>query len=331
MAVHNTEKYLSDAIESILNQTYSDFELIIVDDGSTDHSLEIIRQYEKSDPRIKVIVNEVNLGISKSRNKGLAAARGEYIANMDSDDICFKDRLEKQINYFKEYPDTLVLGGQIIKIDTEGHQIPCKWKFPPIHHRWDTLTKISAIVHGCMMAKTACIKAAGGYPEEYQNSVDRGLFQNMALSPKFCMRNVDDLLYKYRIHQKGTSQFYKDTQMKNSRDIRRTALEKIINKPISNEVIDVLYGHNKDHISLKLSRNSFQIFEDVLRNYRKMFHPSQEEWSYIKKDFVKRADNILGKHRNKNRLFISKLFFYNPKRYVNKAYRAYKSLINKLG
>src|SRR5690606_41587461 len=110
MSVFNTAKYVGEAIESVLKQTYTNFEFIIVDDASTDNSLEIIRKYESQDPRVIVITNEVNLGISKSRNRGLAIARGEYMANMDSDDINMVDRFELQVNHFASNPDTLVLG-----------------------------------------------------------------------------------------------------------------------------------------------------------------------------------------------------------------------------
>src|SRR5690242_9380591 len=100
MPVYNASSYLREAIESILNQTYSNFEFIIINDGSTDNSLEIIRSYH--DPRISVVNNETNLGIIKTRNKGLKLAKGKYIANMDADDISLSSRLEKQVQYLEQ-------------------------------------------------------------------------------------------------------------------------------------------------------------------------------------------------------------------------------------
>ena len=96
MTVYNTEeKYLREAIESVLNQTFSDFEFIIVDDGSTNNAVEVVKSYR--DERIKLVLNGKNLGMAKSSNIGLEMAQGEYIARMDSDDISLPERFEKQV------------------------------------------------------------------------------------------------------------------------------------------------------------------------------------------------------------------------------------------
>ena len=99
MAVYNGEKYLLEAIESILNQTYTNFEFLIINDGSTDSTEEIILSY--SDQRIRYIKNEQNLKLIASLNKGLDLAKGKYIARMDADDISLPDRLEKQVNFLE--------------------------------------------------------------------------------------------------------------------------------------------------------------------------------------------------------------------------------------
>jgi glycosyltransferase involved in cell wall biosynthesis len=104
MPVFNVERYLQEAIESILNQTFSDFEFIIIHDPSTDITAEILQSF--GDPRIKITNNEKILGLIESLNTGLGIARGEYIARMDSDDISLPERLEKQVNYLNAHPDT---------------------------------------------------------------------------------------------------------------------------------------------------------------------------------------------------------------------------------
>ena len=108
MAVYNTQEYVSDAIESILCQTYNDFEFIIIEDGSSDDSLNIIQSY--SDPRIKVIRNKENLKLIKSLNLGLQKACGRYIIRMDADDVSRPDRIEKQVNYMESHPDCVLCG-----------------------------------------------------------------------------------------------------------------------------------------------------------------------------------------------------------------------------
>ncbi len=100
MPVHNGELYLEEAIQSILDQSYTNFEFIIIDDASTDRSLEIIKSY--SDPRIQILINRNNLGHHKSRNNGLHVAKGKYIAVMDADDIAYPNRLERQVLYMEQ-------------------------------------------------------------------------------------------------------------------------------------------------------------------------------------------------------------------------------------
>ena len=117
MPVYNREDLLPRAIDSILNQTYKDFELIIVDDGSTDSSENIAHIYAQKDSRIKVIKNDKNKGISYSRNKGMDAARGKYIAIMDSDDQALPFRLEKSIKVLEENPKYVALSGGTISMD----------------------------------------------------------------------------------------------------------------------------------------------------------------------------------------------------------------------
>lgn len=109
MSNYNTpEEYLRASIESVLNQTYKNFEFIIIDDCSTDNSLEIINSYK--DKRVIVIKNDENSGITKSLNRGLSIAKGEFIARMDADDLCLPERFEKQVCYLQEHPDTIVCG-----------------------------------------------------------------------------------------------------------------------------------------------------------------------------------------------------------------------------
>ncbi len=129
MPVHNAERYVKDAIESILAQTYRHFEFIIVDDGSTDLSWRILREYQKKDRRIKLFKNTYNQGVSKTITKGLDKAKGSVIARMDADDISLPDRFKKQIEYLNMHPHTLVIGGQCQVIDNENNIIGDK-RFP---------------------------------------------------------------------------------------------------------------------------------------------------------------------------------------------------------
>ncbi|NGP46765.1 glycosyltransferase family 2 protein [Bacillaceae bacterium SIJ1] len=118
MPVYNGAKYLSEAIESILNQTYKEFDLLIINDGSTDNSEEIINRF--SDDRIKYIANDKNIGLIRTLNKGICLVRSEYIARMDADDISLPMRLEKQIKFMDEHQDIAVSGTSVLVFNEKG-------------------------------------------------------------------------------------------------------------------------------------------------------------------------------------------------------------------
>lgn len=119
MATYNREKSLPNSIQSILNQTFKNFELIIVDDGSRDNTAKLLYNYLKKDKRIRVYRNKRNRGIPYTRNKLLDLSRGKYMAIMDSDDYSFPIRLEEQLNYMKQHPNIMVLSSQILDIDSK--------------------------------------------------------------------------------------------------------------------------------------------------------------------------------------------------------------------
>ena len=312
MAVYNTEKYLGEAIESILNQTFNEFELIIIDDASTDNSLTIIREHEKQDSRIKVIVNEFNLGISKSRNKGLAVARGEFIANMDSDDINLPDRFEKQLNFFVNNPETLVLGGRHKLIDPEGNEKPYTWSFPNTVYRWDTLTTKVAVMHPCMMVRSNYIKEIGGYPEGLENAIDRALFLKMALAPKFSMSNLSEFLIKYRIHSDSTSNKEATLQSENSRKVRKQAVEDVLGRNIPEDEFIAVFEKEPGFVSADLSRRAYLMYIEFYKKFINRFQPSKEERLYARNILVQRTFSEIRKHPPINLVTFGRLFLIDP-------------------
>lgn len=121
MPVYNAEKYIAEAVNSILNQTYPYFELLIVDDCGNDSSMDIVKQYK--DSRIKILYNDMNRGIAYSRNRALKESKGKYIAIMDDDDFAYPQRFEKQVSYLEEHIEMDVLGGAVEAVDGEGKKI----------------------------------------------------------------------------------------------------------------------------------------------------------------------------------------------------------------
>ena len=196
MSVYNGERYLREAIESILNQTFADFEFIIVNDASTDSSLAIIQSYQ--DERIRVISNEINIGLTKSLNKAITEARGEYIARQDADDISLPNRFEEQIKYFEHHPETALLGTSKYVIDEDGKILR---KAIVLLKTSKDLLKTNAITHGSAMFKKAIIDELGGYNELVRYSQDYELW--LRIAKHHDVRSLRQILYKLRYHSEN--------------------------------------------------------------------------------------------------------------------------------
>lgn len=198
MPAYNAEKYLREAIDSILAQTYTDFELIIINDGSTDATKEIIQSY--TDPRIVYIENEVNSGICVTLNKGLDAARGKYIARMDSDDIALPNRLETQVRYMDSNPG-LGASGSDIEVFGEGIE---PHVFTQLHSPEECLAGL--IFNSCFAHPTVIIRKSVldkhnlRYKDEFRGLEDYELWWQIG---KYSgLNNIAHPLLRYR-HHKG--------------------------------------------------------------------------------------------------------------------------------
>lgn len=199
MPVYNAQRYLREAIESVLGQTFADFELIAVDDGSKDDSLAILREYAAKDPRVKV-ESRANTGIVGALNDGLKVAAGEFIARMDSDDVATPDRFEKQVAYLGANPDCVLVGSQVMLIDSDGAALCPKQDTEYTHEAIDSahLAGRWPLVHPTIMMRREALLKAGAYREKYQWLEDLDLFLRMAEVGK--LASLKDVLLRYRLH-----------------------------------------------------------------------------------------------------------------------------------
>jgi glycosyltransferase involved in cell wall biosynthesis len=192
--VYNGEKYIREAIDSVLNQTLEDFELIAVNDGSTDETLEILRSYE--DPRIIIIDNQKNIGIPKSLNKALGIARGEYIVRQDADDISSDTRLERQTKFLTENKDVGLVGTSYYRIDGDGQEI-CV----------DECLSGEKAIHfmglPTIMVRKDCLDKMGGFREVFEIAEDYDLY--LRISEVFRIGTIREPLYKYRVYNSSTT------------------------------------------------------------------------------------------------------------------------------
>lgn len=197
MPVYNPGKYLVDAIDSILSQTFSNFEFIIVDDASTDGSWKIIKSFAKKDSRIIAFKNKINLGVSLTSNIAISQARGKYIARMDSDDVSTPDRLQKQVDFLKNHPQTIVVGGQCAIVD-ENNQVVGFKKFPLTQNQIkDMIFWAVPIQQGYMMVNTSLLpKNFTWYHPSKFSAEEVDLYFNLFKYGDFA--NLPDNLYFYR-------------------------------------------------------------------------------------------------------------------------------------
>lgn len=213
MPVFNEEKYLREAIDSILCQTFGCFEFIIIDDASTDNSLDIIRSY--ADKRIVLICNEQNIGNYPSRNKGLEVATGKYICVMDADDIAYPQRLELQYQYLEVNPDVCVLGTGLVFSAIEKI-----WHLPSSHEQLMIgLLQGNMFLHSSLMIRSDVLRECGGYNGKYVYSSDYDLMTRLALAGK--VENLPEVLMMYRWHESQISQLHSNEQKVYADEIRR--------------------------------------------------------------------------------------------------------------
>ncbi len=178
MSVYNGERYLNEAVDSILSQTFTDFEFLIIDDASTDRTPEILRSY--NDPRIRVVTNEENLGLTKSLNKGLALAKGEYIARMDADDVSYPYRLQVQHEFMTQHPGAGIIGSWAEYIDRKG-EIVHRYKAPiSPEENYFYLRFQNCIVHSSVMFRKDIIISNNGYDESINRAQDFELWNRLS-------------------------------------------------------------------------------------------------------------------------------------------------------
>ncbi len=200
MAVYNAEKFVGEAIESVLAQSFSNFEFIIVHDQSPDNALAILRSYRDQDPRIVLIENERNLGAAAARNVGLKKAKGEYIAIFDADDVCMPDRLLQQADYLDTHQEVFLVGGSFEYIN-ENNEILDKWsKTIPLES-----VKIQLPLKNIIHNPTVMFRNAGYlYRENFFAAEDYDLWLRMLTDGKK-MVVLPDIAIKYRIQKKSIS------------------------------------------------------------------------------------------------------------------------------
>jgi len=194
MPTYNDGRFLRQAVDSILAQTFGDFEFVIVNDGSTDDTATILSEYARRDERIRVLTNERNLGIFASLNRGLDVCRGEYVVRMDADDIAVEDRLEKQLDVMDRQPDVVALGGALTYIDAAGQDLNVTRRCAV----GGSLLRRSPLLHPTVVFRRKVVQEHGiRYQGRFRPADD--YFFWLEFSRFGRLDAIDDVVLKYRI------------------------------------------------------------------------------------------------------------------------------------
>jgi glycosyltransferase involved in cell wall biosynthesis len=233
LSVWNGERFIRDAVESVLAQTFRDFELIIINDGSTDGTARILDGF--GDGRIVRLTNERNIGLVRSLNRGLEVVRGTYIARADADDWSDVRRFEKQIRYLEANPEIGVVGTHVAQVDMRGREISVLR--PPETHAailWELIFGLP-FVHPSVMMRRDVVTAAGGYDPAFIHIEDTELWSRLVSVTRFA--NIPEVLCAKRVHSASIGSTQSDVQYRSGIIIRKKLLKGIVGRDVSDAVL----------------------------------------------------------------------------------------------
>lgn len=240
MSVYNSASYLREAVESILNQTFADFEFLVIDDGSTDESLKILQEYASKDKRI-ILTSRENRGLTRSLNELLAQAKGKYIARQDADDISLPHRFEKQVHFLETHQDVVLLSSLLELIDASGRSIKViPDVFEPDLLDWYLLFDHYLGGHSQFMFRRVQLINLGGYDEKYRYGQDYVLICRLATVGKIFI--LPEVLLKLRFHNESISITKREEQAVCSLTQSSKNIESLIGEPINLEEMKDIRG-----------------------------------------------------------------------------------------
>lgn len=233
MPAYDAAAFVREAVDSILGQTVGDFELLVVDDGSTDQTLAILRSYR--DPRIRIVESPVNQGITAALNRGLELAEGRYVLRMDADDISLPDRIEKQVRYMEEHPEVGVCGGSIHGFNaTRDFEAP-KPSAQSHEPMACTLPFGTVLLHPTVIFRGELFRSGLRYDPDYPHAEDYELWCRLARITRLAV--LPAIVLRYRMHGRSISSRFHRDQLETTRRIRLREVRAIGVEPTSEEAV----------------------------------------------------------------------------------------------
>jgi len=267
MPVFNGEQFVAEAVQSILQQTFGDFEFIVVDDGSGDRTPEILAGLAKGDSRIVVIRQPRNMGVTEALNTGCRTARGALIARMDADDVSVPERFETQVAYLRQHPEVGVVGSQVRLIDQTGQPGRLKnYPSQPGLVAWSLLF-FNSLAHPTVMFRRELLERAGYYPVEWNRVEDYALFLQLSRMTK--LANLPDVLLFYRAWEGNVSARAAQEQDRNANEALRRAVATSLGRELTAEQAAALRGLPTDRYPQTVEE--IRALGDVIRDLQRRF------------------------------------------------------------
>ena len=251
MPVYNGERFLGEAIESILNQSFIEFSFLIIDNASTDRSVAIVESYD--DPRIRLVRNETNLGLIHSLNRGLDLARGRYVARMDCDDVSLPDRFQRQVRFLNEHVEFGVVGSWVETIG-DGKVTTFKYPSNPDRLRAQLLFD-SPLAHPSVMMRRELINRFGIRDRDAYPQAEDWFFWKEC-SRRFPITNVEEVLLRHRLTPHSVTSINRDTQL---------------------ETIDAIDAYNLDELGMNVNKDEAKIHRSL------GFYDFEDSRSYVER------------------------------------------------
>lgn len=286
MSVRNGERYLRQALDSILNQSFKDFEFIVIDDASTDNTAEILKAYEEQDSRFRIIQNEQNLGLGENLARAVNLAEGEFIARMDADDISMPERLKVQSDFLLNQPEILVCGSDFEIIDADGFP---KNKISVIKNldilRWRLLLGSGMLVnHGIAMFRRSFFDKFGNY-SSLRTAQDFELWSRLFKEQPLPIANLDFCLLQYRIHQEAITTLAKPEQEENAINIRLKTISELLSTEVEKEV---LIAYRYPSLQYEDIGRQIEKWIEIYLKFVDKFQPDEESVKSIQLEMIER-------------------------------------------
>ncbi len=274
MPCYNAAVYLGEAVDSILNQTYRNLEILLIDDGSKDGTKERILEYAKIDSRVVPVFNEGNLGLIRTLNKGVALANGEYIARMDADDISSLNRIERIVAEFALCPELDLISASCYRISSTGKLLRRNYPKATLSKALQFVSFFSTpVIHPCIIAKTK-VFSENLFDENYLHSEDYELFSRL-LSNGFNFMNLSDSLYYLRVNPNSVSHKFETIQVATHTKISARNIENYFNLKCDPFLLKVMINRMNFTVSPAMVRMAIKSIQDLRIKFIEKENPSE--------------------------------------------------------